>query len=480
MALLVCPDCGGNVSSKAAKCPRCGCPVSVMIQEQPNSEKQQNTEQQSVEQSIQEQPQQVEIVNNEEKNIEEQPKVSVQKEEKVAEPSIRQKSAKEKTNNIIVAVAIIILFGIIIVAGKMSGNNERESSSVPSDNNSDITNTETTIPIDSPNIAKIQNSAEATQRLNDFKRKITSSPFEKGAVEIVKVIDNDYAKCIFFLGNILQHYVFTKSESESHDIGSLFAYNAVSNILYEFKDKAFNKVDITKLQHDKAVKKYEIASDDYDMLEYGFELAVMGYIHSYYSNQGYDMDMFRKTSKGYYSFFEKEFLNITDYSNKGCVIIQSWENNQSIICRVTVDEFKITNQGVFGIIYDDKFIVIGCTEYYNVVDLSSGEKIDNPFWKSGPVSLYGADGVKFVGNVSPQGGVKGELTYQGHTFDVTNGSVDDKDVLRLLVSKFLIQKKNNRFFLYEMDDGYDYDFFGHSLDKTKPSDIKKTTELFMK
>ena len=112
MALLVCPDCGGNVSSKAAKCPRCGCPVSVMIQEQPNSENQQNTEQQSVEQSIQEQPQPVEIVKNEEKNIEEQPKVSDRKEEKVAEPSIRQKSAKEKTNNIIVAVAIIILFGI--------------------------------------------------------------------------------------------------------------------------------------------------------------------------------------------------------------------------------------------------------------------------------------------------------------------------------------------------------------------------------
>lgn len=38
MALLVCPDCGGKVSSRADACPHCGCPIEYILCEDDNSE----------------------------------------------------------------------------------------------------------------------------------------------------------------------------------------------------------------------------------------------------------------------------------------------------------------------------------------------------------------------------------------------------------------------------------------------------------
>lgn len=467
MALLTCPDCGNKVSSKAAKCPHCGCPVSVMIQEKQKNEKKQEPEQQ-VDESVQNMATERSSFEGTQIVEPEQPKI--EQKQNVGNAEIINDNVKWLQGALISGVLIAVIVIIIYFYKQPSKDNDYTNAQYEPHNTETITSTTTP--------AKIHNPAEAKLRLNDFQKKITSAPFENGAVEIVKVIDNDYAKCMFFLSNIVEHYTFDAIKSESHNIGSLFAYNAVSNTLYEFKDKAFNKVDVAKLQHHKTIEKNDVTSDTYDDMYPGLEVSAMGYIQSYYEKQGYDLTMFRKTSKGYYSCFENVNLNIADYSNKGCVIINYRNNYHRIICRVTVDKFNITNEGGYGEIYDDKFIVIGGYENYDVVDLSSGEKIDNPFWKSGPISLYGADGVKFVGNVSPQGGVKGKLTYQGHTFDVTNGSVDDKDVLRLLVSRFLIQKQNNRFFLYEMADSYYHGFFVHSLDKAKPSDFKQTIELF--
>lgn len=34
MSLIVCPECGANVSSLAAKCPKCGCVISDSVQDQ--------------------------------------------------------------------------------------------------------------------------------------------------------------------------------------------------------------------------------------------------------------------------------------------------------------------------------------------------------------------------------------------------------------------------------------------------------------
>lgn len=34
--LLVCPDCGGTVSRRASACPHCGCPISIILEEQSN------------------------------------------------------------------------------------------------------------------------------------------------------------------------------------------------------------------------------------------------------------------------------------------------------------------------------------------------------------------------------------------------------------------------------------------------------------
>lgn len=35
MALVKCPDCGAMVSSRAAQCPRCGCPQSAFVESSP-------------------------------------------------------------------------------------------------------------------------------------------------------------------------------------------------------------------------------------------------------------------------------------------------------------------------------------------------------------------------------------------------------------------------------------------------------------
>lgn len=35
MALMKCPDCGAMVSSRAAQCPRCGCPQSAFVESTP-------------------------------------------------------------------------------------------------------------------------------------------------------------------------------------------------------------------------------------------------------------------------------------------------------------------------------------------------------------------------------------------------------------------------------------------------------------
>lgn len=482
MALLTCPDCGNQVSSKAAKCPRCGCPVSVMIQEQPNSEKQQNTEQQSVEQSIQEQPQPVEIVNNEEKIIEEQPKVSIQKEEKVAEPFIRQKSAKEKTNNIIVAVAIIILFGIIIVAGRMSENNEKESSYVPSDNNSDITNTETTIPIDSPNIAKIQNSAEATQRLNDFKRKITSSPFEKDAVEIVKVIDNDYAKCVVFLSKIVHYNVTICDDSEENTtfkVGVLYLFDAVSDNLYEFQDGNFHKLDVTQLPHKKDYKKDTKIYYMCDEPEIEFNADI---ISKYYKNKGYNVGRY---------FFENP-LKISDYTNNGLLIIIASNGSNGVVLMVDMSNIKVNKFEFVGgyegvVVYNEKYVIIrSMSAYtYKVIDIFSGKEIDNPFWTSGHYSLHAEEG-EYDFTVANDGEVSGKWKNKGREYDI-HGSVVGDGVIELF--KIYIQRKNNRFFEYELNSktgefgdyhGYEGSFFDHKAENINPSDIKKTTELFMK
>lgn len=495
MALLICPDCGNNVSSKAAKCPRCGCPMSVMIQEQQNSEKQQNTEQQNIEESTQEQPQPVEIVNNEEKIIEEQPKVSVQKEEKVVETSIKQKSAKKKTTNIIEAIAIIIF---IIVVWKMLENNESQSSYVPSDNNSANTNTEATIPIDSPNIAKIQNPAEAEQRLNDFQRKITSSPFENGAVEIVKIIDNDYAKCIVFLSKILYYDAYIgNAEEGGYDkitckVSTLYLYDAANDNLYEFNNNNFMNYDITQLPHKRNYYK------DYN--HYDFSVDEEN-IASHYKMIGYKAD----------DIFNNSDLEIADYSTKNFLILQGSSLYKDYILKINLSNFKVKSfkkgeDDGKGTIYDDKYIVIPKSGYngYKVIDLYSEKEIDNPFWTAGTYSLYGKD-YEFDFTVSNNGKVTGKFVMKGQEYKGSECiyEVVGNGVIRSWPFGYFIQKKGNRFFLYELksleerygteyneygifgseygvDDEYAYSFFDHKAENIKASDIKKTTELFMK
>ena len=34
--LLICPDCGGKVSRRAPACPHCGCPISIILEDQSN------------------------------------------------------------------------------------------------------------------------------------------------------------------------------------------------------------------------------------------------------------------------------------------------------------------------------------------------------------------------------------------------------------------------------------------------------------
>ena len=381
----------------------------------------------------------------------------------------------------------------------MSGNNEIQSSYAPSDNNSAITNTETTSTYSS-NVAKIQNPEEATQRLNDFKRKITSKPFEKDAVKIEEIIDNDYAKYIIFRSKLLYYNVtigdvLGGEDNYTFQTGSLCLYDAKYDNLYEFKDDKFSKIDFAQLPHKRIdyitdKNQYgEIAAPEYGIKEFDIDI-----ISSLYQKKGYNL------GKNIFLYHPE----ITDFTNKGFLVLISSTLHKKLMIKLDISNNTAKIIGSGGKIYDDKYIVNTGDDGYKVIDLYTENEIENPFWTPGSYFLYGKD-YEFDLTVFNNGKVTGKCVMKGCEYSLDDDcNVIGNGVIRLF-PLFFIQKKDNRFFLYEIKTleerygseamenaiyegtatiegytDYEYSFFDHKAENIKPSDIKKTTELFQK
>ena len=123
MALLVCPDCGGNVSSKAAKCPRCGCPVSVMIQEQQESVDKQEPEvkQEPIEQQ---KPEALPIVEAEQHTVAVQPVIQQHKSEPTKANATNAENHNPNTKWIMIALFAAAIIVAIVVFSKKSSDSD--------------------------------------------------------------------------------------------------------------------------------------------------------------------------------------------------------------------------------------------------------------------------------------------------------------------------------------------------------------------
>ncbi|MBQ4406024.1 MAG: zinc ribbon domain-containing protein [Bacteroidales bacterium] len=485
MALLTCPDCGNKVSSKAAKCPHCGCPVSVMIQEEQKTEKKQEPEQQ-VDESVQNMATERSSFEGTQILEPEQPKI--EQKQNVGNAEIINDNVKWLQGALFSGVLIAVIVISIYFYKQPSKDNDYTNAQYEPHNTETITSTTTP--------AKIHNPAEAKLRLNDFQKKITSAPFENGAVEIVKVIDNDYAKCIVFLSNILYYNAYIANAEEGGEdkitskVCTLFLYDAANDDLYEFSDDHFVNYDVNQLPHKKNY--YE----DYNHYEFSFD---EGVVVSYYKMLGYESD----------NIFHNDGLVIADYSTNNFLIIQESSQYNGNILKINLSNFTAKKMEGKGTIYEDKYIVIpnSGNDGYKVIDLYSDKEIENPFWTPGTYSLYGKD-YEFDLTVFNNGQVTGKCVMEGHEYNLDGSlgycNVIGNGVIHLPFTYFFIQKKANRFFLYEIKsleerygpeydeyatiggskygytDEYAYSFFDHKAENIKSSDIKKTTELYQK
>lgn len=269
---------------------------------------------------------------------------------------------------------------------------------------------------------KIQNPAVATQRLYDFKRKITSSPFEKDAIKCLKTIDNEYAKCAFFLGNITQE----DDGDFDYTYGCIYLYNAVNDQLFRLDGDKFIKSNINDVS-----KK---------MLGWRFD----------------DNNEDNRCHNGY-------FL-VKDYSNKGVCVIQFGNVGDDKIIRLTMSDLHVQSFST-GEILQDKYLVefdrwgptVGPLDtriIKQVSDLFTGKEIENPFTKAGAVNFIGENNTKINLFINNDASVTGNVLYNGKTYKVNKGNQTFDGDINLSIGYtddgidcFIIKKEGNKYIL---------------------------------
>jgi hypothetical protein len=260
-----------------------------------------------------------------------------------------------------------------------------------------------------------------TRKLNDFKKKITSYPFESDAIKNITVIDNEYYKYLFFLGNI------TMDDDGDFDYtyGCLYCYNAVSDQL--------NKLDGNKFKYcsfDAVSKKN---------LGWRFDEA-----NSHLENDGCS----------YGTFY------INDYSDKGFCIIQFNGVGSDGIIKVSMTDLSAQYyngeivQGKYMVEYDRWGPQVGPIDtrmIKKVLDVTSGQEIDNPFTKAGAVSFVGSNNTQIDLIIHKNASVTGTIICNGRSYTVQSGNETMDGTINLSVDYnngidcFIITKKGGRY-----------------------------------
>lgn len=101
MALITCPECGKEVSDKAATCPNCGYPIQQIVEAK-------ETDGQSAEQNAECQSQE-----NPDDNVEKEPAEEIRTDDKPVSQAAKTKS--KKTLRIIVAAAVIVVIAVTAI-----------------------------------------------------------------------------------------------------------------------------------------------------------------------------------------------------------------------------------------------------------------------------------------------------------------------------------------------------------------------------
>ena len=275
--------------------------------------------------------------------------------------------------------------------------------------------------------SEIQNSAEATRKLNDFKRKITSYPFEKDAIECLKIIDNEYTKCALFLGNI------TTIAGMEYDqtLGYIFCYNAVLDRLYKYENGKFNFFSPNNLS-----KKNEII----DEIEY------------YNNNAGKEYP-----SDTYGSF------SVIDYSNQGLCYINPNTCLGGVPTEITakISLSDMTTEVLKGEIIQDKYLVefegavdwaIDPRKIKKVKDLLTNKEITNPFIKPGAISFTDYSNTQINLVIHDDASVTGTVVCNGEKYTITEGNQTIRGDINLLVPNtgyhiyyFIIERKGSSY-----------------------------------
>lgn len=246
--------------------------------------------------------------------------------------------------------------------------------------------------------SEIQNSAEATRKLNDFKRKITSYPFEKDAIEIIEVIDNNNTKCLFFKNQTVETY----DENGSNGIiGTFFMYNAATDKLYELNNTNFIERSFNVL----TTKKYE---ENWEQ-PYAFEKNTSrGYEFSIYKmqNQRFLLQQYNYLSGGDGTVIE---FSLPDLHTK---------------CYERTEIYK----NKYLIVYENYCPMYLDTRTYTVRDLQTGNDIQNPFIKTGNISFFGNNNTSVDLTINNNASVTGRVVYEGKTYSVTGNETIYQDI----------------------------------------------------
>lgn len=278
----------------------------------------------------------------------------------------------------------------------------------------------------SPNAATVDNSdAIFRQRLMDFKKKITSTPFERDATECVKTIDNEHYKYLFFLGNI------TKDDDGDFDyyFGCIFCYNAVSGQVFKLQNGQFTQCSETNVSRKMLGWRYDETNRN--------------------ANNGCGYGLF----------------DIKDYSSKGFCILQFNGVGDSGLFKIDMSD--LSTHFLNGETVQDKYIVeygkrwgpeigpIDTRTIKKVIDLSTGQEIGNPFIKAGTVSFSGQNNTQVNLTIDKSASVTGYVTYKGQPYNVISGNQTINGDINLKVDYvdgvgvdcFIIKKNGGRYIL---------------------------------
>ncbi len=280
--------------------------------------------------------------------------------------------------------------------------------------------------ISTTNTTTVDNSdAISRQRLMDFQKKITSYPFEKDAVEIIKVIDNNNTKCLFFKGQLIE---YSDENGACGSKGVLFLYNAASDGLYELIN---DKLDICNLS-DLNTKKY----NEWDMPP-AINAKAAGNSSRSWSFKIYDLP--------YQQFFVE--LNL-DWTYSNLMMISLSNLRTKVFHNSTIYDNKYIIQ------YENDCPIYIDTRTYTVKDLKTLNNIPNPFIQTGDLKFYGSGNTSVNLTVNNNASVTGRIYYEGEAYYVEGSETIGQEFnLHPKIKEdrwdfyFVIKQKNSQYFL---------------------------------